>query len=93
MTKMPEQGVPWPELKAQLEEAGSADADWRGGRVPMFIHYAGEDVLDVAKQAYQMYFSENGLGLRALAAWPASSRRWWPWGLACCTVATWRVAR
>jgi len=68
MTKMPEQGVPWPELKAQLEEAGSADADWRGGRVPMFIHYAGEDVLDVAKQAYQMYFSENGLGLRAFGS-------------------------
>jgi glutamate/tyrosine decarboxylase-like PLP-dependent enzyme len=31
----------------------------------MFIHYAGEDVLDVARQAFMMYFSENGLGLRA----------------------------
>ncbi|MBL0149115.1 MAG: ABC transporter permease subunit [Ideonella sp.] len=41
------------------------DVDWRNGRVPMFIHYAGDDVLDVAKQAYLMYFSENGLGLRA----------------------------
>lgn len=34
----------------------------------MFIHYAGDDVLEVAKQAYLMYFSENGLGLRAFGS-------------------------
>lgn len=65
MNTLPPQGTPWPELKAQLQEAGKNDVDWRNGRVPMFIHYAGDDVLDVAKQAYLMYFSENGLGLRA----------------------------
>ncbi len=37
--------------------------DWRNGRVTMFIHDAGDDVLEVAKQAYLIYFSENGLGL------------------------------
>lgn len=68
MTTLPKDGVPWPELKAQLQDAGKADVDWRGGRVPMFIHYAGEDVLEVAKQAYLMYFSENGLGLRAFGS-------------------------
>lgn len=68
MTTLPRTGVPWPELKAQLEQAGKNDVDWRGGRVPMFIHYAGDDVLDVAKQAYLMYFSENGLGLRAFGS-------------------------
>ncbi|WP_219216819.1 pyridoxal phosphate-dependent decarboxylase family protein [Variovorax boronicumulans] len=68
MTMLPKEGIPWPALKAQLEEAGKNDVDWRGGRVPMFIHYAGEDVLDVARQAYQMYFSENGLGLRAFGS-------------------------
>lgn len=65
MTTLPQSGTPWPELKAQLQEAGRNDVDWRNGRVPMFIHYAGDDVLEVAKQAYLMYFSENGLGLRA----------------------------
>ncbi len=65
MTTLSQQGTPWPELQAQLLEAGKNDVDWRNGRVPMFIHYAGDDVLDVAKQAYLMYFSENGLGLRA----------------------------
>ncbi|MGJ7541740.1 pyridoxal phosphate-dependent decarboxylase family protein [Variovorax sp. LT1R16] len=68
MTMLPKEGIPWPALKAQLQEAGKNDVDWRGGRVPMFIHYAGEDVLDVARQAYQMYFSENGLGLRAFGS-------------------------
>ena len=65
MNHLPTQGTPWPELQAQLLEAGRNDVDWRNGRAPMFIHFAGEDVLDVAKQAYLMYFSENGLGLRA----------------------------
>ena len=65
MTTLPPAGTPWPELQAQLQEAGRDDVDWRNGRVPMFIHYAGDDVLEVAKQAYLMYFSENGLGLRA----------------------------
>jgi glutamate/tyrosine decarboxylase-like PLP-dependent enzyme len=65
---MPDKGTSWPELREQLQEASGGDADWRGGRVPMFIHYAGDDVLDVAKQAYQMYFSENGLGLRAFGS-------------------------
>ncbi|MBU1443169.1 MAG: aminotransferase class V-fold PLP-dependent enzyme [Gammaproteobacteria bacterium] len=68
MTPLPKEGIAWPELKEQLQEAGKADVDWRGGRVPMFIHYAGDDVLDVAKQAYLMYFSENGLGLRAFGS-------------------------
>lgn len=65
MTTLPPAGTPWPDLQAQLQEAGRDDVDWRNGRVPMFIHYAGDDVLEVAKQAYLMYFSENGLGLRA----------------------------
>jgi glutamate/tyrosine decarboxylase-like PLP-dependent enzyme len=65
---LPASGTPWPELQRQLKEAGEGDVDWRRGRVPMFIHYAGDDVLDVAKQAYLMYFSENGLGPRAFAS-------------------------
>ncbi len=68
MTSLPKEGIAWPELQLQLQDAGKHDADWRGGRVPMFIHYAGDDVLEVAKQAYLMYFSENGLGLRAFGS-------------------------
>lgn len=67
-TRLPAHGIAWEELQRQLKDASSNDVDWRGGRVPMFIHYAGEDVLDVAKQAYLMYFSENGLGPRAFGS-------------------------
>lgn len=65
MTQLPRHGIPWSELEPQLEAAGRNDVAWRDGRAPAFIHYAGEDVLEVAKKAYLMYFSENGLGLRA----------------------------
>jgi glutamate/tyrosine decarboxylase-like PLP-dependent enzyme len=64
MITLPKEGTAWPELRERLREAGRRDVDWRDGRLPMFIHYAGDDVLDVAKQAFLMYFSENGLGLR-----------------------------
>lgn len=64
----PQQGTPWSELERELKDATRLDVDWRNGRVPMFIHYAGEDVLDVAKQAYLMFFSENGLGPRAFGS-------------------------
>ncbi|MBS0449273.1 MAG: aspartate aminotransferase family protein [Proteobacteria bacterium] len=65
---LPIQGTPWPELERELADAAKNDVAWRRGRAPMFIHYAGDDVLDVAKQAYEMYFSENGLGLRAFGS-------------------------
>jgi sphinganine-1-phosphate aldolase len=64
----PKTGTAWPELEQQLESARAHDVAWRSGRSPAFIHFAGDDVLDVAKRAYLMYFSENGLGLRAFGS-------------------------
>jgi glutamate/tyrosine decarboxylase-like PLP-dependent enzyme len=63
--KLPTEGVSRAQLRAALEAARERDVDWRNGRVGMYIHYAGEDVLEVAKEAYLAYFSENGLGPRA----------------------------
>jgi len=65
---LPKAGTPWPELEKRLAAAGEHDVAWRTGRAPAFIHFAGDDVLDVAKRAYLMYFSENGLGLRAFGS-------------------------
>jgi sphinganine-1-phosphate aldolase len=65
---IPATGTAWPELERQLEAAKAHDVAWRSGRSPAFIHFAGDDVLEVAKRAYQMYFSENGLGLRAFGS-------------------------
>jgi len=68
MTELPKQGLPWSEIEPRLIEAGLKDVKWREGRSPAFVHYAGDDVLEVAKKAYLMYFSENGLGLRAFGS-------------------------
>ena len=66
--QLPKVGTPWTELEPQMLAAAKHDVAWRAGRAPAFIHYAGEDVLDVAKKAFLMYFSENGLGLRAFGS-------------------------
>ena len=65
---LPVTGVPWSELERELADAKSGDVDWRHGRSPAFVHFAGDEVLEVAKDAYRMYFSENGLGLRAFGS-------------------------
>jgi glutamate/tyrosine decarboxylase-like PLP-dependent enzyme len=63
--QFPQAGLPPPALFELMEESRSRDVDWRRGRVALYVHYAGEDVLAVAKEAYQRFFSENGLGLKA----------------------------
>ena len=68
MQRLPAQGVPWSELEPRLRAAGEHDVAWRDGRSPAFVHFAGDDVLEIAKEAYLMYFSENGLGLRAFGS-------------------------
>lgn len=40
------------------------DADWRGGRVPLFVFGATEDVARVGREAFNAYFTENALGGR-----------------------------
>lgn len=61
-TSLPEHGTPWPELEAELEARRQNDVRWRDGRAAVYVFHAGEDVLDVAHQAYGAYISENGLG-------------------------------
>lgn len=65
MSGLPKTGIAWSELDRKLDDARAQDVDWRRGRIGVYIHYAGEDVLEVAKKAYLKYFSENGLGPKA----------------------------
>ena len=51
---------------------GADDARWRDLRTAVFVFHAGDDVLEVAKSAYAMYQSENGLG--AGSAFPSLAR-------------------
>ncbi len=59
---LPNSGTDWTTLKSQMEEIGAGDMDWRNGRTGMYVFYAGDDVLKVAKEAYTMFMSENALG-------------------------------
>ena len=59
---LPEKGTSWASLQEELVALGENDVDWRNARLAVYIFNAGEDVMQVAKDAYAMYQSENGLG-------------------------------
>ncbi|ETW93343.1 MAG: hypothetical protein ETSY1_39620 [Candidatus Entotheonella factor] len=60
---LPATGQDWDTLKATMDEMRQDDVDWRGGRAAVYVFYAGDDVLEVAREAYGMFMSENGLGM------------------------------
>jgi sphinganine-1-phosphate aldolase len=61
----PEHGTSPDDLFEMMLQAKRDDVDWKRGRLGLFVHYAGDDVLDVAKRAHQLFFSENALGQSA----------------------------
>jgi len=61
----PGRGLAPADLFAEMESARRDDVDWKRGRLGLYVHYAGDDVLAVAKEAYQRFFSENALGPKA----------------------------
>lgn len=80
--KFPVNGMQKSEVFAEMEAARKDDVNWRGGRLGLYVHFAGDDVLAVAKEAHQRFFSENALGPSAfpslkkfetdIVAWTAS---------------------
>ena len=69
---LPRQGRDWSTLVEELTALGEGDARWRDLRTAVFVFHAGDDVLEVARSAYAMYQSENGLG--AGSAFPSLAR-------------------
>jgi glutamate/tyrosine decarboxylase-like PLP-dependent enzyme len=59
---LPQKGRDWEGLREEMLDLAQGDADWRNARTAVYVFNAGEDVLRVAKDAYAMYQSENGLG-------------------------------
>lgn len=49
------------DVLAALQVARQKDVRWQDGKAFSLVYYAGEDVAELAKQAYEMYFSENAL--------------------------------
>lgn len=60
-----QEGRPWSDIRADLISRKRDDYDWRGGRVPIYIYHDNDELLTVAREAYNLYFTENALGARA----------------------------
>lgn len=64
MSALPRDGRSWPELARTLRELKRDDLDWRRGRHAAFVWHADDAVEEVAREAYALFMTENGLGLR-----------------------------
>jgi len=62
---LPEHGRPWEELEREMRALQADDLDWRRGRHAAYVWHADESVERVAREAYALCMTENGLGLRA----------------------------
>lgn len=58
----PEAGRSRAEIDAALAAMKEGDADWRGGRVPLYVFGATDDVAQVGRAAFNAFFTENALG-------------------------------
>jgi glutamate/tyrosine decarboxylase-like PLP-dependent enzyme len=59
--KLPQKGMPREQIVSLMNESRKIDADWKNARTWSLVYYAGEDILEVAKTAYNAFFSENAL--------------------------------
>ncbi|QJP14804.1 aspartate aminotransferase family protein [Starkeya sp. ORNL1] len=54
-----------------MKQAKARDVDWRSGKTNFYVQFGGDDVLEVARQAADLFFSENAHGV---AAFPSVER-------------------
>lgn len=58
----PKQGSSHDDVMERINEALTADLDWRGGKIWSLVYFAGEDVAQVIRDAYSTAIYTNGLG-------------------------------
>ncbi len=58
---IPPKGGSRDEILSKLESMKSDDTDWVGGRMFSLIYNAGDEVREIAREAFDLYFMENGL--------------------------------
>jgi sphinganine-1-phosphate aldolase len=61
MITLPSQGTPAPEVLAAMHQVREHDARWQQGKTWSLVYHAGDEVTDLLKEAYTLFFSENGL--------------------------------
>jgi glutamate/tyrosine decarboxylase-like PLP-dependent enzyme len=60
--RIPEIGLDHQTVIDKLNDAKSEDVAWKDGRSWSLIYYAGDEHTELLKEAYSLYFSENGAG-------------------------------
>lgn len=60
--QLPPDGKSQADVHAEIADALSRDADWRGGKIWSLVYFAGEDVAQVLRDAYSAAIFTNGLG-------------------------------
>ena len=63
-TPFPQAGRPHDDLIAEIREKKRGDADWRGGRVPLFAFKGSESAERIGQAAFNELFTENALGAK-----------------------------
>ena len=58
---LPQKRTPAENVLATMRKARERDAKWRAGKTWSLVYHASDDVTDLLKEAYTMFFSENGL--------------------------------
>ena len=56
---LPKVGLSCDEIQDALGEVKKDGADWKRGRLWGMVYYAGDEILQIAMDAYAMFFSEN----------------------------------
>lgn len=69
---LPAKGRSRDAILAEMRDMKGGDADWQGGRVPLFVFKANDEVSEVGKEAFFEFFTENALGGRR--AFPSVKR-------------------
>ncbi len=57
----PQKGMSRGEVLDKIKAFKKDDADWRAGRNFAYVYYAGDEILDTIKEAFNLCFSENAL--------------------------------
>jgi glutamate/tyrosine decarboxylase-like PLP-dependent enzyme len=59
--QLPSQGRAKQDILATMQALRQKDVKWREGKVFSLVFHASDEVTDILKEAYLMFFSENGL--------------------------------
>ena len=61
MMGLPPEKKPPEEVLASMRRARDHDVKWREGKAWCLVYHAGDEIADLLKEAYTLFFSENGL--------------------------------